>query len=212
VINKCETCQKEPPVAVVCVPGVPYSAAYCESCLAANAHPWPILVANTACIGGLDMAHEGWRALVRDTCAHLGRTLAEFESEVARSIVELDEYYGGSSPMRGGGNMIEGLKITVPGGEVQKLLRIRAAYHQGRAQQYRQTWETMAQAMKGITREDAPKMPSSGSTDPVENARLGMERHERKGREYEFMATYVKVSEEFLLDTNDLHRLGVLDY
>jgi hypothetical protein len=54
------------------VPGVPYSAAYGKRCLAANAHPWFIVVANTAAVDGLDGAADWWVAMVEDTSAHLG--------------------------------------------------------------------------------------------------------------------------------------------
>lgn len=89
--GKCEVCEKVTRVAVVCVPGVPHSAAYCEECLTANAHPWGILVANTACCNGLAHTHEGWRKMVHATCAHLGKTLEQFESEVSADMKLLDE-------------------------------------------------------------------------------------------------------------------------
>jgi len=81
----CDVCGKNEAVGVAAVPMVPISMAYCRACLDANAHPWEILVANTACIGGLDSANESWKEMVMDTCKHLGRTLEEFNTAVAES-------------------------------------------------------------------------------------------------------------------------------
>lgn len=86
----CEVCNKNEAVGVACVPMVPMSCAYCSECLRANAHPWGILIANTICLGGLDQANEDWKQMVTDTCAHLGKTLEEFNAEVAEGIKELD--------------------------------------------------------------------------------------------------------------------------
>lgn len=77
-MSLCETCGSSNPVGVASVPGVPYSAAYCQDCLDANAHPWKILVANTACLGGWHNAADWWKEMVQDTCKRLGKTLDEF--------------------------------------------------------------------------------------------------------------------------------------
>jgi hypothetical protein len=106
--------------------------------------------------------------------------------------------------------MIEGLKITVPGSEVAALLTKKAEYHRTRAAEYRKTFETLVAVMGGITKEDAPKM-STSQQDPRENAKSGMERHEKHARENDFMSKYVNTEEMFLLATEDLHRLGVLE-
>ncbi len=84
--RQCEVCNNEPVVGVYCVPSVPYSAAYGRACLEANAHPWHILVANTACIGGLKNAHVFWKDMVKDTCTHLGKSMEEFEKNVEKSL------------------------------------------------------------------------------------------------------------------------------
>jgi len=77
----CETCGDQA-VAVIAVPSVPYSAAYCQKCLEANAHPWQILVANTAAMGGLKQAAPFWLEMVKCTCKRLGRSLDEFKADV----------------------------------------------------------------------------------------------------------------------------------
>ena len=86
----CEVCNKNEAVGVACVPGVPFSAAYCKECLAANAHPWGILVANTACCDGLNNCSDWWKIIVECTCKHLNKSLEEFNREVELSIKDLE--------------------------------------------------------------------------------------------------------------------------
>jgi hypothetical protein len=88
--TNCEVCGLRPSVGVACVPGVPYSAAYCRECLAVNAHPWGILIANTACLDGLEHAASWWVEMVDDTCKHLGRTRETFELEVKAAIADME--------------------------------------------------------------------------------------------------------------------------
>ncbi len=89
--NLCEVCAKHPVIGVACVPGVPYSAGYCEECLKADAHPWWILVANTACCGSIKETAPWWQEMVMHTCAHLGKSMEEFEAEVARDSEQLEK-------------------------------------------------------------------------------------------------------------------------
>jgi hypothetical protein len=88
----CDVCEKEPAVGVACVPGVPISMAYGAHCLAANAHPLSILVANTACCGG-DLSHLAgwWQDMVTDTLTYLGKTREWFDAEVATVMAEMAE-------------------------------------------------------------------------------------------------------------------------
>lgn len=85
---KCETCQHDNAIGVASVPGIPYSAAYCEACIKANAHPWWLLVANTADIGRLEDSADWWQQMVHDTCARLGRTVDQFNAEVAQALAD----------------------------------------------------------------------------------------------------------------------------
>ena len=87
--GKCEVCNKNNSIGVCSVPGVPFSCAYCKDCLKANAHPWHILVANTACMGGIDNANDFWKGMCRDTIKHLNKKQEEFDASVAESIKEL---------------------------------------------------------------------------------------------------------------------------
>lgn len=106
--------------------------------------------------------------------------------------------------------MIEGLKITLPGSEVQHLMRARAAHHEKRRDDYRKTYETLSAAMSGMSRDQVPKL-SSMNSDPVEQAKQGIERHEAKACEFQYMAKFVDLGEAYLLDTADLHQLGVIE-
>jgi hypothetical protein len=86
----CEACGKNEAVGVCCVPAVAMSCAYCKPCLEANNHPMHVLVANTACIGGLDKSADFWREMVTDSLKTQGKTLEWFNAEVARDMAEMD--------------------------------------------------------------------------------------------------------------------------
>lgn len=88
----CNVCNKNKAIGVAAVPGVPMSVAYCKGCLEANSHPMYVLIANTACVGGLEMANEGWKQMVVDSLKHQGRTLGWFNGQVRESIKSMDEY------------------------------------------------------------------------------------------------------------------------
>jgi hypothetical protein len=94
---KCETCERNNAIGVASVPGIPYSAAYCDECIKANAHPWWLLVANQCAIGEpLGDTAPWWQEIVLGTCEHLGRTVEEFKNEVAQTIEDDPEL--GPSP------------------------------------------------------------------------------------------------------------------
>lgn len=88
----CEVCNKNKSVGTCCVPGVPFSCAYCRSCLDLNVHPWNILVANTACIGNLEMSAPWWKEMVANTCKFLGKTIEQFNEEVEASNKAMEEH------------------------------------------------------------------------------------------------------------------------
>jgi len=90
-MTTCEVCEKNEAIGVASVPGVPYSAAYCNECLNANAHPYFIIVANTACIGGYDQANNQWKEMVDCTLKHLGKTMDEFNHDVKQQDHLIDE-------------------------------------------------------------------------------------------------------------------------
>jgi outer membrane protein TolC len=91
------------------MPGVPYSAAYGRECLNANAHPYDMLVANTAMIlsGYPDTADpidvltdtaDWWQHMVEDTLVRLRKTREQFNLDVrqaARTMDEAEENFDG---------------------------------------------------------------------------------------------------------------------
>lgn len=91
-LGKCNVCDNEPAVGVCCVPGLPVSVAYGKNCLEADAHPWSLLVANTAIVGGLENTAEWWREMVQHTCSHLGKTIEEFNANVRQCIDEMEVF------------------------------------------------------------------------------------------------------------------------
>lgn len=91
----CEVCNKNEIVGVCCVPGIPYSAGYCAECLKANAHPWHILVAQVACLGGMEKTADWVKQMVECTCKHLDKTMEQFEADVQVSLKQMDEYFEG---------------------------------------------------------------------------------------------------------------------
>lgn len=90
-MTPCEVCGGES-IAVASVPGVPFSVARCRTCIEDNAYPWAILVANTACCGGLEGTNDGWREMVDATCLRLRKTIVEFNADVERGLRELENY------------------------------------------------------------------------------------------------------------------------
>lgn len=81
----CDVCQNEPAVGVACVPGMPVSVAYGSECLKVNAHPYGLLVANTALVGNYAQSAEWWREMVDATLTHLGKSREQFNADVAES-------------------------------------------------------------------------------------------------------------------------------
>lgn len=85
----CNVCGKNEAVGVAAMPGVPASFAYCRLCVNANAHPYPMIVNNTAMIGGLDDAADWWREMVECTLRHLGIERSKFDADVDEYMAEL---------------------------------------------------------------------------------------------------------------------------
>lgn len=81
----CEVCDQNESIGIAAMPGVPCSVAYCRECLDANAHPWGLLIANTACVGGLKNVTPWWKEMVEATCKKLGKTIEEFTTAVKQA-------------------------------------------------------------------------------------------------------------------------------
>ena len=78
----CDVCGKDCDTKVCTVPGYPCSAAYCQECFDANAHPYDIVVSNTWAIGGYNMCADWWQDLVDDTLDHLKISHKQFDKDV----------------------------------------------------------------------------------------------------------------------------------
>lgn len=85
----CNVCDKKGVAGVAAIPFIPMSVAYCRECLNANAHPWWALVGNQSIIGDpLETTHPEWQRMVHDTCAHLGKTVEDFNRDVLEAMNE----------------------------------------------------------------------------------------------------------------------------
>lgn len=78
---------------VAAVPGVPVSVAYGRKCLEANAHPYWIMVNNTALCGGYARCAPWWQQMVDDTLSHLDLSRVSFDNDVAVALEELAEEF-----------------------------------------------------------------------------------------------------------------------
>ncbi len=78
----CQVCGEDREVAVCTVPGVPYSASYCQECFDANAHPYYLVVSNTWAAGGYHKCAGWWQDLVDDTLEHLNISFQKFNKDV----------------------------------------------------------------------------------------------------------------------------------
>lgn len=95
----CEACNQRPGIGVAAVPGCPVSVSYCRECLDANAHPYWVLVANTACVGRYDDCADWWREMVDDTLRYLGKSREDFDAEVKASVDQMNEEMARLEPL-----------------------------------------------------------------------------------------------------------------
>ena len=87
--NMCEVCGIEKSEIVACVPGFPYSAAYCKECSEADAHPWFIMVALMWGCGSYDNMKEESRMLIKNTLKRLGKT----EDDLTIAVDAMEQRY-----------------------------------------------------------------------------------------------------------------------
>ena len=83
-MSSCQVCGGDKETIVCSVPGVPWSAAYCQECYEANAHPYDLVVANTCVAGGYDQCADWWQSIVNDTLAHLEISREQFDEDVSK--------------------------------------------------------------------------------------------------------------------------------
>ena len=85
--GNCDTCgAKDVELFVYALPGIPISVGNCRVCMEVSAYPWPILVGNTAAIGGMAEAADWWKEEVRVSLARHGKTRAEFMAAIEADL------------------------------------------------------------------------------------------------------------------------------
>lgn len=97
--------------------------------------------------------------------------------------------------------MIEGLKVTIKGAELRELCLKRAEHHRQRAKVYAdQTASMEANEIEG--------MHYSGG-DPMRQLQDRQDLHESEAGELLFIGEHLNLAEEYLLERNDLQKLGI---
>lgn len=98
--------------------------------------------------------------------------------------------------------MIEGLKVTVKGGEVRDLADKRADYHAERRTAYAEQVVSM----------EAAKVEGMAYTngDPVRALKEKLDEHGSEEQEMRFISAHIDPKETYLLDRDALHRLGIV--
>lgn len=94
VLGLCDCCHENPAIGIAAVPGVPMSIAWCRTCLEAEVAPYEILVANTACCGGIEATAEWWSELVKRSLSYHKKILPEFLEDVAKALDKLEGFSG----------------------------------------------------------------------------------------------------------------------
>jgi len=97
--------------------------------------------------------------------------------------------------------MIEGLKVTIKGTELQDLCAARAAYHQERAEVY-------ATQLTNMEAAQIEGMQYSGG-DPAKALKDKQMQHISEAGELDFIATHLVSTEDYLLGKEDLYKLGI---
>ena len=99
--------------------------------------------------------------------------------------------------------MIEGMKVSVDGGELIALCEARAKYHEDRAAFYRKQ-------VTGMPAEDVLQFNKSGSNSPMEAMQERIEKHQDQAAEMVFTAKHLLRGESYRLDRGDLVLLGIV--
>ena len=100
--------------------------------------------------------------------------------------------------------MIEGLTVTIPGTELVAMCLKQAEFHEARVEFY----NNQKEALPDLD-DDVPEF-SNVSKAPQQMMKDRIKVHRTEAEEMRFYAKYLKASEEYQLDRNDLSRLGVV--
>jgi hypothetical protein len=87
----CECCNERPAIGIAST-SMPISVAYCAECAAAGVDPYFILLCNTVCVGGMDLAADWWKRQVEFCLDFFGRSREVFDADVAKALKDLDDY------------------------------------------------------------------------------------------------------------------------
>ena len=98
--------------------------------------------------------------------------------------------------------MIEGLKVMVEGKELAELCWERSTWHIERAQLYRN------QALS-IEQNQLEGMANTSAGNPIEQLKDKARSHESDAAEMKFIAEHIVSSETYLLERDDLVKLGI---
>lgn len=91
----CAVCRKRPSTAVLSVPGMAISEAYCDDCARGDAIPWDLAVMQTACLGGRFKTSDQWQRICEATVFLNKKTLVEFDRQVAKCADDMDQLMAG---------------------------------------------------------------------------------------------------------------------
>lgn len=94
--------------------------------------------------------------------------------------------------------MIEGIKITIAGAELKDLCAKQAREHHDKAVHYQENLKTV--------QEMSDRNSSFNAAEQVERK---ISTHSIQAAELQFIADHLDINEIFLLDTNDLVKLGI---
>ena len=98
--------------------------------------------------------------------------------------------------------MIEGLKVTIQGRELKNLCLRRAEHHRERAATYQEQLANLESA-------EIEGMNYTGG-DPKKALRDKKDQHRADAQEIEFIGEHVNEQEVYLLERDDLRRIGVV--
>ena len=98
--------------------------------------------------------------------------------------------------------MIEGLKVTVGAEELRGLCVVRAKHHRERAQAYGEQVASFDAAQLETRSQYTGKNPREALRDKQRD-------HLDDAGELDFIGAHLKTGEEYLLDREDLRKLGI---
>lgn len=99
-------------------------------------------------------------------------------------------------------NIIEGIKITINGTELQELCQNQATHHFERATVY-------AEQLLAMKANEIEGMEYSGG-DPTKAISDRRDKHKAEAQELKFIADHINPAATYILDTRDLAKLGIV--